>query len=181
MITVISQLIRTERKRNQMKNFRTFLDNLEENVLLLMFALLVIVSFMQVVMRYLFQDSLSWSEEFSRYLFIWLTWMSTGYAVRKHRHLRIEVLSDFLGEQGKIILDILAMTVWCAFGLFLVSKGWTITSLLWRRGQITAALEIPMAITYASVPFGAAVMSMRLLDEIIASWHKLIRVRAKGA
>lgn len=164
-----------------MKRVRTFLDNIEENLLLFMLAILVIVIFLQVVMRYLFQNSLSWSEELGRYLFIWLTWMSTGYAVRQHRHLRIEILSDFLSERGKIVLNITAMTIWCAFGIFLVNKGWTITSLLWRRGQITAALEIPMAITYASVPFGAGIMSLRLIDEIIASFRKLSQTRAKGA
>lgn len=164
-----------------MKRARNLLDNIEENLLLFMLAILVMVIFMQVVMRYLFQSSLSWSEEFGRYLFIWLTWMSTGYAVRQHRHLRIEILSDFLNERGKIILNITAMIIWCAFGIFLVNKGWIITSLLWRRGQITAALEIPMAVTYASIPFGAGIMSLRLIDEIISAFNKLSRIRAKEA
>lgn len=164
-----------------MKRARKFLDNIEENLLLFMLAILVMVIFMQVVMRYLFQSSLSWSEEFGRYLFIWLTWMSTGYAVRQHRHLRIEIFSDFLSKRGKIILNITAMIIWCAFGIFLVNKGWAITSLLWRRGQITAALEIPMAVTYASVPFGAGIMSLRLVDEIISAFHKLSKIGAKEA
>lgn len=157
-----------------MGRVRSFLEKVEENLLLFLLFISVVVIFSQVVMRYVFQNSLSWSEELGRYLFIWLTWLSTGYAVRQKRHLRIEVLSDFLGERGKLVVDLFAMLVWCAFCLFLVKNGWKITSMLWRREQMTAALEIPMALTYAAVPVGAAIMAIRLLDEMFLGVRKLL-------
>ncbi|MDL2264700.1 TRAP transporter small permease, partial [Synergistaceae bacterium OttesenSCG-928-I11] len=153
-----------------MKKIREVWDNLEENLLLTMLLILVVVIFLQVVMRYVARSSLSWSEELGRYLFIWMTWLSTSYAARHNRHLRIEVITDFLSERGKIILNIAAMIVWCGFGIFLINKGCEITAMLWRRGQITAALEIPMALNYAAIPVGAALMSIRLIDEIVRSF-----------
>jgi TRAP-type C4-dicarboxylate transport system permease small subunit len=156
-----------------MKKIREVWDNLEEHLLLLVLLVLVVVIFMQVVMRYVLGQSLSWSEELGRYLFIWMTWLSTSYAVRQNRHLRIEVITDFLSERGKLILNIAAMIIWCGFGVFLVNKGWQITALIWRRGQVTAALEIPMAVNYAAIPVGAALMSIRLVDEIGRSIKKL--------
>lgn len=164
-----------------MNKLRDIWNNLEENLLLFLLSASVAVIFLQVVMRYVFQSSLSWSEELGRYVFIWLTWLSTSYAVRMKRHLRIEVLPDFFNERGKLLLDILAMSIWCGFGIFLVNKGWFITSMIWRRGQVTAALEIPMALTYAAVPVGAALMSLRLVDEIVRSFRKLFALnREKG-
>ena len=88
-----------------MGRVRSFLEKVEENLLLFLLFVSVVVIFSQVVMRYVFQNSLSWSEELGRYLFIWLTWLSTGYAVRQKRHLRIEVLSDFLGEKKKLVVE----------------------------------------------------------------------------
>lgn len=143
-------------------------------------ALLVAIIFMQVVMRYVFHSSLSWSEEFGRYAFIWLTWLSTGYAVHHKRHLRIEVLPDFFQKRGKLIIDIFAMTVWCAFGLFLVNYGFKIATMLWARGQLTAALEIPMAVCYAAVPTGALLMSIRLILAIRASFKELANLKKEG-
>ena len=163
-----------------MSRVRSFLDSLEENVLLIILFVAVVLIFMQVVMRYVFQNSLSWSEELGRYLFIWLTWLSTGYAVRKKRHLRIEVITDFLSERGKLILDIITMIVWSGFTIFLINKSWGITAMIWRRGQLTAALEMPAAFTYAAVPVGATIMLLRLIDEIVRSWRKLSQLKAQG-
>lgn len=160
-----------------MGKIREKLDRFEENTLLMLLFAMVVIIFMQVVMRYVFQRSLSWSEELGRYLFIWLTWLSTGYAVRNKRHLRIEVITDFVGERGKLVIDILAMTVWCGFTIFLIDKSWDITSMIWRRGQLTAALEIPAALTYAAIPVGAAVMALRLVDEIVRFVRKLMGLR----
>jgi TRAP-type C4-dicarboxylate transport system permease small subunit len=157
-----------------LSKIRSLIDNFEENVLMAILLMMVAVIFLQVIMRYVFHNSLSWSEELGRYMFIWLTWLSTGYAVRKKRHLRIEVLPDYLSERGKLLLDIFAMTLWCGFTLFLISRSWVVTSTIWRRGQITAALEIPAALTYAAVPAGAAIMVLRLIDEI---WHSLGKLR----
>lgn len=156
---------------------RSFLDSLEENILLLILFVSVVLIFMQVVMRYVFQSSLSWSEELGRYLFIWLTWLSTGYAVRKKRHLRIEVITDFFKERGKLILDIITMIVWSGFTVFLINRSWQITAMIWRRGQLTAALEIPAAFAYAAIPVGATIMLLRLVDEIVQSCRTLLRLR----
>jgi TRAP-type C4-dicarboxylate transport system permease small subunit len=160
-----------------MGRVRKFLDDLEENLLMLLLFVSVAVIFLQVIMRYVFQSSLSWSEELGRYIFIWLTWLSTGYAVRQKRHLRIEFLSDLFGERGRMILETVSMTIWCAFSLFLVDRGFVIASMVWRRGQVTAALEIPTAIVYAAVPVGAALMAIRLADEIIRSVRRLMSAR----
>jgi len=163
-----------------MSKLRTLCDSFEENLLISILFISVAIIFMQVVMRYVFKNSLSWSEELGRYLFIWLTWLSTGYAVRKKRHLRIEMLSDLFGERGKLLLDAAAMTVWCAFTVFLVVKGLGITSMIWRRGQLTPALELPMAFMYAAIPVGAAIMSLRLTCEILGNFRRLLRLTRKG-
>lgn len=163
-----------------MNKLKMWWDNFEENLLILILFVSLSIIFLQVVMRYVFQSSLSWSEELGRYLFIWLTWLGTGYAVRQKRHLRIEMLADLFPERGKLLLDILAMSIWCGFTIFLVLKGSTITSMVWRRGQHTAALEIPMAFAYASVPIGASLMCLRLLDEIRKNVAKFISLSQKG-
>ena len=65
-----------------MKKLLKILDEHAEDVLaviLMSAATLIIV--IQVIMRYLFKNSLSWSEEMARYLFVWMTFISISYGI----------------------------------------------------------------------------------------------------
>ena len=58
-------------------------EHLEEFFIIpLMFAMSIII-FIQVVMRYAFQNSLTWSEELARYLFVWLVYCSKLYSTQR--------------------------------------------------------------------------------------------------
>ena len=142
-------------------------DNLEEYILVYSMMFSVALVFIQVIMRYVFSNSLSWSEELARYLFLWQIWLGASYAVKEHRHLRIEVVQDLIKtRKGKVCFELFAMLLWLGFSLFMVYEGGTLTKLLLQRGQVSPAMRIPMAYAYASVPVGCALMSARLCAEI---------------
>ena len=140
-------------------------NKIEENLLFASLIFTVTVIFIQVVMRYVFSNSLSWSEEAARYVFIWQTWIGASYAVRKKRHLRVEVIVDrFQGVPRKFI-ELVVLALWIVFGCFLIYKGYQLTKLIYMRGQISAALGISMAIPYAAIPVGSFFMTSRLVLE----------------
>lgn len=140
-------------------------NKFEENLLYISLVFSVALIFVQVVMRYVFSNSLSWSEEVARYVFIWQTWLGASYAVRKKRHLRVEALADrFCGVSRKVI-EIAVLLLWIFFGCFLVIKGYQLTRMIFIRGQISAALGMPMAIAYAAVPVGSLFMTLRLIRQ----------------
>lgn len=148
-------------------------DQLEENLLFIALVFSVFLIFVQVVMRYVFGRSLSWSEELARYLFIWYTWIGTSLAVRKRRHIRIEILTDFLKEKAKLRLELFVLLVWAGFSAFLAFKGFQVGKFLYTSNQTSPALEIPMFFAYAAVPAGCALMCMRLLEEMKAVFLRL--------
>ena len=76
-------------------------NNMEEYLLVYSLMLSVGLVFIQVVMRYVFSNSLSWSEELARYLFLWQIWVGASYAVKEHRHLRIELIQDFIHDPSE--------------------------------------------------------------------------------
>lgn len=143
-------------------------DNLEEYILVYSMMFSVALVFIQVVMRYVFSNSLSWSEELARYIFLWQIWLGASYAVKEHRHLRIEVVKDLIkSRKGKLCFEIFVTLLWLGFSIFMVYEGGTLTKVLMRRGQVSPAMRIPMAYAYASVPVGCALMSARLCAEIV--------------
>lgn len=140
-------------------------NKIEENLLYASLIFTVTVIFIQVVMRYVFSNSLSWSEEAARYVFIWQTWIGASYAVRKKRHLRVEALVDRLHGVSRKFIELVVLALWILFGCFLIYKGYQLTKLIYVRGQISAALGISMAIPYAAIPVGSFFMTSRLVVE----------------
>ena len=163
-----------------MKKLIEIYDKLEENFLFFTFALSVALIFTQIVMRYVFLASLSWSEELARYLFVWYTWVGASYAVAKHRHIRIEILCDLIKGKARLVLELLVLLVWAAFSMFLAVKGVEVVRIIAVRGQLSAALQIPMALAYAAVPAGALLMSLRLIGEIVSVCKQFSAEEVKG-
>lgn len=64
--------------------------NFEEIILMTLLVLMSIVLGLQIVARYVFNNSLSWSEELVRYLFIWSTFLGIPYSIKKGISIRVD-------------------------------------------------------------------------------------------
>ena len=66
-----------------MKIIRWLDDNLEEALLIALLVMMTLLMGLQVFSRYILNASLSWSEELTRYLFIWSGFLSISYCIKK--------------------------------------------------------------------------------------------------
>jgi TRAP-type C4-dicarboxylate transport system permease small subunit len=71
-------------------------------------ALMVLLVFGNVMLRYVFNSGISVSEEMSRWLFVWLTFLGGIVALREHAHLGTEILVAKLNATGKKICLLMA-------------------------------------------------------------------------
>jgi TRAP-type transport system small permease protein len=83
-------------------------------------ALMVVLVFGNVVLRYAFNSGITVSEEVSRWLFVWMTFLGAVVAMKEHAHLGTDVVVSRLGVAGKracLILGHLLMlyTAWLIF------------------------------------------------------------------
>ena len=103
-----------------MKKFLQKYDKFEEYLLIGSLVFNVLLIFSQILMRTIFNYSLSWTEELSRYIFIWQTWLGTSIALKYKQHIRVEILINiFKKAKNKKILEISANLIWIAFSIFL--------------------------------------------------------------
>jgi TRAP-type C4-dicarboxylate transport system permease small subunit len=72
-----------------------------EVVIAVCLAVMVLLVFGNVVLRYAFNSGITVSEEMSRWLFVWLTFLGGIVALREHAHLGTEILIARLGPAGK--------------------------------------------------------------------------------
>ena len=143
-----------------------FLDNFEEYFCVWTMAIMTVIVFIQVVMRYVFSNSLSWSEELARFIFLWLSWIGASYAVKERSHFRVEMFANMIHGASRKYFECFILLIWFIFSLFLTWYGTELILFLHDSGQFSAAMEIPMTIPYASVPVGCGLMSIRLLIEM---------------
>jgi TRAP-type C4-dicarboxylate transport system permease small subunit len=153
--------------------WKKHLNNTEEYLLIASLAFNVALIFFQVVMRYVFHHSLSWSEELARYVFLWQTWLGASYAVKEHRHLRVEILADHIRGRARLVFELFVLFVWFGFSVFLAYEGTSITLFLIDSNQLSAAMQIPISWAYASVPVGCGLMAFRLIFEIRGVFARL--------
>jgi TRAP-type C4-dicarboxylate transport system permease small subunit len=122
--------------------------------------------FLQVIMRYVFSNSLSWSEEFSRFIFLWISWIGASYAVKEGSHFRVEMFANIIKGKARRYFELFILMLWFLFSLFLTWYGAKLVVFLVDTSQTSAAMQIPMYLPYASVPVGCGLMCIRLLVEM---------------
>ena len=156
-------------------------DNFEEYALVGSFFFIVPLLFIQIVMRYVFAHSLSWSEELARYIFLWQIWIGSSYAVKREKHIRIDIIKGKMSELAGLKLEILVIIVWMMFSVFLVVKGGILVYNNISLQQYSPALHLSMGIPYLSVPTGAALMFAHLVEKMILTRKRMLGLRDKEA
>ena len=149
-----------------MKFIRRLLSRFEEILMMTSLSAIVIVMFIQVVMRYLFKNSLSWSEEISRYFFIWMTFLGMSYGLQTKSHLRIDFFENFfpiLRKPFEYIGDIFFV----GFSIYMLSPSVGVLQMLWKTYQTSPAMEIPMFFVYLSLLVGFILILIRVAEKYI--------------
>ncbi|WP_312059266.1 TRAP transporter small permease [Anaerotignum sp.] len=121
-----------------------FNDHLEEFFIIpLMFLMSVIIG-IQVIMRYVFQNSLVWSEELSRYMFIWLIYFAVSYTARREKHIRIDAAINLYPKKLRPYIEILSELIVLGFSVFIAVTAVTVFQKITWSGQLSPAMRIPM-------------------------------------
>jgi TRAP-type C4-dicarboxylate transport system permease small subunit len=126
---------------------------------LLLIVFLVVLS--QVVMRYLFAQPNPWSEELSRFCFIWLSMLGASLAVERRSHFGFDQAVQRLSAPRRRFARRVATVVVMVVSLLLVFPGLALVRLTIH--QRSPALDLPMAWVYGAVPLSGILMLIHLL------------------
>lgn len=154
-------------------------NNVEKVILISMFAILVIVIFLQVVSRYVFGAALSWSEEFGRFIFVWMSWLGVSAGMKEGEHIQVKILPNFLHEKGwtnaEHALYIFIDLVWFLTSIIVVYYGFDIVSQQMNMGVFAVATHIPMWIIYLCIPLCSIIVCLRLIGQIVNNVIAIIK------
>jgi TRAP-type C4-dicarboxylate transport system permease small subunit len=114
-------------------------------------AVMVVLVFGNVVLRYAFNSGITVSEELSRWLMVWLTFLGAIVALREHAHLGVDTLVRALPPTGKRICFVLS------YGLMLYAN-WLLLAGSWRQTIITAGDRAPATNLSVGLFYGAGIV-----------------------
>lgn len=125
------------------------------------------VTFIQVVARYALANSLSWSEEVGRYIFVWITFLGLAAAYQSRAHIALDLLVSFLPIKPSQRLAVINALLVAVVGVALLVGGLALIKFGLR--QHSAALGVPMYIVYSVIPFGGLALLYFALRE---AWRR---------
>ena len=100
-------------------------------------AVMVVLVFGNVVLRYVFNSGITVSEEVSRWLFVWLTFMGAVVAMKEHGHLGVDMVVSRLPDGGKKLFVVVGQ-------LLMLWVCWLLFSGSWEQVKINREVAAPV-------------------------------------
>ena len=129
-------------------------------LLMALLALMAVMVFANVVLRYTTGDSIVWAEELSRYLMVWLTFLGAGLVLHFGGHLAIDNLQDAVSERAGIILRASILLAVAGFAVAMIWLGGSYIMRAWA--QTTPVMELPFGLIYSTLPAGFLILLIHL-------------------
>jgi TRAP-type C4-dicarboxylate transport system permease small subunit len=154
-------------------------EYLEESLMVMLLVLISVVMLAQVFARYVFNDSMSWPEEFCRYCYVWTVFLSLAFTIKKRSMLRVGVVMDLFPAKFqntvKIICDLVILAI---FAVFFKHSFAVVGNIKNVTKEISSAMRMPMWIMYMSTIVGFG-LSIARTAQMIADDIRNFNVKAE--
>ena len=145
--------------------------NLEQYFCAFLMVLMVFCLGSQVFFRFVLNASLTWSEELSRFAFIWLVYMGAVLGAKERIHIRVTAFHRLLPVVARGWVLPVADLLWVVINLTFAWQGALQVGHLMRFSYISPAMQWNMALIYSVVPVGFLLMSFRILEGYWRDWR----------
>ncbi|MBO6784773.1 MAG: TRAP transporter small permease [Alphaproteobacteria bacterium] len=170
--------------------FARRIDSIEETFIAVILGLMTLVTFANVVARYVFNDNILWALETTVFLFAWLVLIGASYCVKTRAHLGVDLLLNALPPAPARVLALLAVLACITFSVLLLIGSWNywepfVGKRAWYEvddikmpvflqfladwlNEGERYEKMPRFIPYFCLPFGVALLTFRFLQ---AGWQ----------
>ena len=170
--------------------FAQLFDRIEETLIAVFLGLMTVITFANVVARYVFNDNLLWALEATVFLFAWMVLLGASYAVKRSLHLGIDLLVNALGPAARRALGLVSVAACLAFAVLLLIGSWDYWYPFATKRAFLEVNDIPMPgflqfladwfnegeeyekmprfIPYAALPIGMTLLTWRFVQAGIA-------------
>ncbi len=146
---------------------KKILDHFEEILSAGCLLAMTILAFVNVISRFVFKASLSFTDEITTNLFVLLTLAGASLAAKRNTHLGLNLVTDNLSAKWQKNLTVFANLLGVLFTGILVYFGIIMAYNEYRLEQLTAGMQLPEWIFGAFVPLGGILLLLRFIQKTI--------------
>ena len=135
---------------------------------------LLVVTFIltvNVILRYIFSSSWVWTEELTRYLIAWATFVGAACCVTEGSDITIDSILSLLSKRGQHTLSIITTIVSIIFMVMFIFTSIQMTLRAWQNGQMATSMQLPIWIVYLSMPVGGSLTLFRFAEKLFNLIH----------
>ena len=168
-----------------MKILKKFFDNFEEIACASLVGIMVFSLTLQVAVRMIFGSSIAWTEELSRYSFIWSVYMGGVLAVKRNEHVRITAQFLLLPRVLRKYIFMLTDGLWVAANFFIAYQSYVALGDALAFPEYSPTLGIVKAYVELIIPVSFVMMNIRILSMYFihiknGTLHELTRVEGES-
>lgn len=168
-----------------MKILKKFIDNFEECACASLVAVMVVSLTLQVAVRMISGSSIAWTEELSRYSFIWSVYMGGVLAVKRGEHVRITAQFMFLPQALRQYVFMFTDCLWVAANFFIAYQSYIALGDAMAFPEYSPTLGIVKGYVELIIPFSFVMMNFRILSRYAMHWrsgtlHELARIEGES-
>ncbi|HEX5514779.1 MAG TPA: TRAP transporter small permease [Gammaproteobacteria bacterium] len=144
-----------------------FYNRLEEVLIATLFAGMTLVTFIQVVLRYVFNTGLLWALEASIYMFAWMVLLGISYGVRERAHIGVDAAVRLLPLRWQRAVGLVGIAVCLVYASYMLYGSWGYVERLHRIGILAEDIPLPRWLLTSGLVIGLVLFILRLLQ---AAW-----------
>ena len=141
---------------------------LEEGFIALLLAAMTLLTFVQVVLRYVFNTGFIWALEATTYMFAWLVLFGMSYCMRVHAHIGIDAVVKLFAPAPQRVIGLLAILLSLAYCVILFIGAWNYTDTMMTLGITAEDIPIERWMLSFILPVGFALLFLRLAEAGVA-------------
>lgn len=144
-----------------MRNIITKMERAERLLASCIFCVMMFSVASQIIMRYIFNRPLLWSEELARYTYVWLVFIGAAYDVTQEKHIAVTLVTEKLPKTVqnsiKVFFNLLIV------GALAYMLPHAIQYMFRQNSLFSGCMQIPMSWVYAALPAGYVLIIIHLL------------------
>ncbi|MBL4826852.1 MAG: TRAP transporter small permease [Spongiibacteraceae bacterium] len=149
-------------------SLKSVVDRLEEGILAALLAFMTCLTFVQVILRYLFNTGLVWSLEATTYSFAWLMLIGISYGVRTQAHIAVDLVSSRLSGKTKFYTELLVVVLCIVYAGLMFYGSAVLVNRLYILGNMARDVAIAKWLLTAIMPVGFALLAFRFTQAGLA-------------
>ena len=154
-----------------MQLLKTLYDNFEEIVCTFFVGMMIFALTTQTVWRVFTGSSFAWTEELSRYSFIWAVFFAAALAVKRSAHVRITAQFMKAGLKTRLFFRIISDLIWIGFNIFFVFVCWETIQEGLEFPEISPTLQVVKAKVEMILPISFLLTSFRIVEDYVRHYR----------